>query len=156
MGTRKQLVLALSVEEHAESSKERPRKDENASRKYEDEKKREMEMRRGLCVGRVELWERKREKGRRAFEAKARKKLVSRRTRKRLVPEGGQRFLGCKPPREYSASTASRVCAHFGVVPARGASAAVPARYLDYPSQCRGAVACDVTGQTDGFLPSGS
>lgn len=63
LGTRKQLVLALSVEEHAESSKERPRKDENASRKYEDEKKREMEMRRGLCVGRVELWERKREKG---------------------------------------------------------------------------------------------
>lgn len=40
LGTRKQLVLALSVEEHAESSKERPRKDENASRKYEDEKKR--------------------------------------------------------------------------------------------------------------------
>jgi hypothetical protein len=40
LGTRKELVLVLSVEEHAESSKERPRKDEKGVMRYEDEKKR--------------------------------------------------------------------------------------------------------------------
>lgn len=39
-------MLALSVEEHAESSKERPRKDENAVMRCKDEEKeRGMEMR---------------------------------------------------------------------------------------------------------------
>ena len=98
----------------------------------------------------------KRRKGTASLEAKARKKLVSRRTRKRLVPEGGQRFLGRKPPKGYPPSTSSRERVHFGVLLARRSSQQVLARYLGHPSQCRGVVACDVTGQTDCVLPSGS
>lgn len=76
-------MLALSVEEHAESSKERPRKDENAVMICKDEEKREGDGDERGCVSRgLSLWERREEKGTASLEAKARKKLVPSRTEK--------------------------------------------------------------------------
>lgn len=98
-------MLALSVEEHAESSKERPRKDENAVMRCKDEGKREGDGDERGCVSRgLSLWERREEKGTASLEAKARKKIGPKPDRKRLVPEGVRDFLGWKPQSVYPPS----------------------------------------------------